>query len=198
MTSREEKNKFTQLEEALRVLGIEVRNTANRLEETRASVPNSDQMNAQGASIARLQSALENVNITLENFEERIAKLEQHALEIDAAERLNASAKADAAKRAEMRAIQEKFSIHVASYRARAQAQAGWDILRNALSPILDAKNARVAEDNQSGVGSVLRLLVGPYDSLDEAARACAEIKNRASDQYCEATQYMGNALSNN
>ena len=75
------------------------------------------------------------------------------------------------------------YAVHLASYRATAGAQRGWEILSNDLSDILGSAQPITKGVDIPGKGYFVRLLAGPYDSHGAASATCAEIKNRG--EYC-------------
>ncbi|MHA6289489.1 SPOR domain-containing protein [Maricaulis sp. CAU 1757] len=86
-------------------------------------------------------------------------------------------------------------AVHLASYRSEAMAAAGWLALQArfeglaGLEPRLEA--ADLAER-----GRFLRLKAGPFDSREEARRACVVIE--AAGEYCRAVDFTGRRMADN
>ena len=76
------------------------------------------------------------------------------------------------------------FGVHVASYRTRARAMRGWDILRSAHGDVLEDLEPHVARvDLGPDTGVFFRLRAGPLADEPAARTLCRELKRR--QVYC-------------
>jgi hypothetical protein len=48
---------------------------------------------------------------------------------------------------------------------------------------------------NQEGIGSFMRLVVGPLNNEEEAEVLCSRIKEANEDQYCRVSEYQGEPI---
>lgn len=83
-------------------------------------------------------------------------------------------------------------AVHLASYRKRENAEAGWTELRAAHASLAGLK-ARLHEVELAERGAFLRLKAGPFDSPGEASSACAPLV--AAGAYCEPSDFSGRPL---
>lgn len=84
------------------------------------------------------------------------------------------------------------YGVHLASYRSKDQVSGGWRSLTRAFGTDLDGLTPLVYVQSQDGIGTFLRLIVGPLITEDEAESLCARIRKNASEQYCRVSEYQG------
>jgi tetratricopeptide (TPR) repeat protein len=90
---------------------------------------------------------------------------------------------ADAASRAP---LPGQMTVHLASYRSLAQAQAGWADIRKRFSPQLATLASDIRKATVPGKGDFYRLYAGPIGSRAEADRICRDLRKKK--QFCEIT----------
>ncbi len=86
------------------------------------------------------------------------------------------------------------LSVHLASYRSAATAQAGWEQLFAAAPAVLNGLEPRLERvDLGPDKGEFLRLKAGPVGSRAEANAVCDTL--RAQGRYCALDAFNGEAL---
>ncbi|MEQ8405363.1 MAG: SPOR domain-containing protein [Oceanicaulis sp.] len=83
-------------------------------------------------------------------------------------------------------------AVHIASYRERRHAEAGWTQLEARHAP-LSGLAARLSRADLGERGVFLRLKAGPFDTPAAAEAACDAIK--ASGDWCAVTDFTGEGL---
>ena len=146
-------------------------------------------------TVATLSAEIARISDRLTAIENRLDARDTQEQTAIRAEREKNAANQEQARLAEKRAMESKFGIHLTSYRDKQQGIVGWRSTQTGLSPLLDTKHPRVFEQEQPGVGTFLRVVVGPYETMDEATTVCEMIRSRASDQFCRAVAFGGDRL---
>ncbi|MBN2752462.1 MAG: SPOR domain-containing protein [Rhodospirillaceae bacterium] len=77
-------------------------------------------------------------------------------------------------------------SIHLASYRSMAQAQAGWTAVRKRFRSQLATLAPDIRKTTVKGKGDFYRLYAGPISSRAEADKMCRELREKR--QFCTVT----------
>ncbi len=81
------------------------------------------------------------------------------------------------------------WGLHLASYRSRAEAAAGWAAMKAELHENVNDLQANVIEvSGESGTGKHFRLVVGPFADKPQAERRCAIIRKRTN--FCEVVGF--------
>jgi len=83
-------------------------------------------------------------------------------------------------------------AVHLASYRRRDHARAGWASLQGQ-APELGGLDARLMEADLGERGVFLRLKAGPLDNRGEADRLCAALQ--AHGLWCQAADFTGQSF---
>ena len=83
-------------------------------------------------------------------------------------------------------------AVHLASYRVRAHAEAGWTELSER-HPALAGLSPRLASADLGERGVFLRLKAGPFDSPSQAAEVCAALAE--AGDWCQPTDFTGESL---
>jgi hypothetical protein len=77
------------------------------------------------------------------------------------------------------------WAVHLASYRAMGQAQAGWETMKKKF-PQLDTLSILTSEfDPGNGRGTYVRLMARGFPTKGEATAFCSSLKS--AGQFCEA-----------
>lgn len=84
------------------------------------------------------------------------------------------------------------FGVHLASYRSRDQVSSGWSSLFRAFGGDLQGLTPLVYTQSQEGIGTFLRLIVGPLETETEAESLCETIRESGGEQYCRVSEYQG------
>ena len=84
-------------------------------------------------------------------------------------------------------------AIHLASYRRRDNAEAGWTTLSAVFPDILAGREARLEAVDIPDQGVFLRLKAGPFDTRAQAVDACRRIES--AQAYCQVTDFTGQRL---
>lgn len=84
-------------------------------------------------------------------------------------------------------------AIHLASYREERHLAEGWRALQGQ-HPSLAGLRARAVPADLGERGVYLRLLAGPFDTADDARRACRAIE--AGSNWCAITAFDGTPVS--
>ncbi|WP_337997978.1 SPOR domain-containing protein [Oleispirillum naphthae] len=79
-----------------------------------------------------------------------------------------------------------QVSVHLASYRSMAQAQAGWTDVRQKFRPQLATLAPDIRKATVKGKGDFYRLYAGPISSRAEADKVCRAL--RAKRQFCSVS----------
>lgn len=87
------------------------------------------------------------------------------------------------------------YGAHLASYRSQDQVASGWRSLFNAFSNQLQGLEPRVYTQSQEGIGTFLRLIVGPMENEGQANALCDRIRATGGEQYCRVSEYQGEPL---
>ncbi len=87
------------------------------------------------------------------------------------------------------------YGAHLASYRSKDQVDSGWSALYRAFSGQLDGLSPRIYTQNQEGIGTFLRLIVGPLEREEDAELLCDNIRAVGGEQYCRVSEYQGEPL---
>ncbi len=87
------------------------------------------------------------------------------------------------------------YGVHLASYRSRDQVASGWSSLFRAFGPDLQGLTPLVYTQSQEGIGTFLRLIVGPVETESEAESLCETIRADGAEQYCRVSEYQGEPI---
>ena len=87
-------------------------------------------------------------------------------------------------------ALSSAFALHLASYRRRENAIAGWDELRAMAPEALAGLRAGTARFEKAGEGTFIRLNAGPLASRAESEARCRQVQ--AAGLYCAVLPYTG------
>ena len=87
------------------------------------------------------------------------------------------------------------YGVHLASYRSREQVKSGWESILKAFGKELDGMTPLIYVQNQEGIGTFLRLIVGPVVSEGDADALCERIRATGGEQYCRVSEYQGEAV---
>lgn len=114
---------------------------------------------------------------------------ERKAIEMAMAPPKSSAPATAAAGTAEPTAAEGKASgpqpgIHLASFRSRQQAEAGWNRIKKAHGALLGKLEHDVSQVNLGPKGTYFRLKAGPFADKNEASAMCRKLKARR--QYCE------------
>lgn len=83
------------------------------------------------------------------------------------------------------------LGLHLASYRSQKAAQDGWTQISKKYSAQLNGLNSNIRRvELGGGKGTFYRLLAGPVQTRDQAARLCQQLKR--SSQYCDPLSLDG------
>lgn len=85
------------------------------------------------------------------------------------------------------------FSVHLASYKRRADAVRGWMDLKKRFSGTLKALEPRLADTKLGDKGKFLRLKAGPFPTWSAADKACEAL--RAKGWICTVMDFSGETL---
>lgn len=160
-------------------------------EQLAAEAQRAENRRALESEIARLRNRIDGLESRLETMSEAIDKAASTASEAQVtANRSSAAQMADSGDPvAGEIAAGQSYGLHLASYRTAASAQDGWGDLQESHGDVLSGLEMRLAQlDLDSLGGQYLRLLAGPYASVDAARDACAQLRPR--DQFCQVTVY--------
>lgn len=81
-------------------------------------------------------------------------------------------------------------AVHLASYRTRKNAVAGWSKIKRAHKKLLSGLGREITKVNLGKKGTYYRLKAGPVKSTKAAKQLCRKLKRRR--QFCEATVMEG------
>ncbi|WP_417449595.1 SPOR domain-containing protein [Kordiimonas sp.] len=87
------------------------------------------------------------------------------------------------------------YGAHLASYRSKDQVASGWNSLLKAFSGPLKDLNPVIYTQSQEGIGTFLRLIVGPLESESAAESLCNRIRETGGEQYCRVSEYQGEPI---
>lgn len=87
------------------------------------------------------------------------------------------------------------FGVHLASFRSKDQVTSGWNGLARSFSNDLQGLTPLIYVQSQEGIGSFMRLVVGPLINEQEAEALCSRIKEANQDQYCRVSEYQGEPI---
>ncbi len=87
------------------------------------------------------------------------------------------------------------YGVHLASYRSRDQVASGWSSLFRAFGADLQGLTPLVYTQSQEGIGTFLRLIVGPVETETEAESLCETIRADGGEQYCRVSEYQGEPI---
>ncbi|WP_286831116.1 MULTISPECIES: SPOR domain-containing protein [Kordiimonas] len=87
------------------------------------------------------------------------------------------------------------YGAHLASYRSKDQVDSGWSALYRAFASQLEGLSPRIYTQNQEGIGTFLRLIVGPLEREEDAELLCDNIRAVGGEQYCRVSEYQGEPL---
>jgi len=109
-------------------------------------------------------------------------------------ERMAAPAMADNKPMASKSAMKQSAgpgpAVHLASYRTRKSANAGWTKIMRANKKLLGGLDREITKVNLGSKGTYYRLKAGPLESSKAAKALCSKLKRRR--QFCEATVMEG------
>ncbi len=89
----------------------------------------------------------------------------------------------------------DQFGVHLASYRSDEQIQNGWQSIKEYYGADLADLSPVVYRQNQEGIGTFMRLIIGPFSDESAANALCNKLRQRSSDQYCTVTDYQGEKI---
>ncbi len=89
----------------------------------------------------------------------------------------------------------ELYGVHLASYRTKNQVSSGWGGLQRAFGSQLEGLTPLIYVQSQEGIGTFLRLIVGPVQNPSEAEALCEKIRQNAGEQYCKVSEYQGEPI---
>lgn len=87
------------------------------------------------------------------------------------------------------------YGAHLASYRSRDQVSSGWSSLYRAFASELDGLTPLIYVQSQEGIGTFLRLIVGPMEREADAQLLCENIRATGGEQYCRVSEYQGEPI---
>jgi TolA-binding protein len=87
------------------------------------------------------------------------------------------------------------YGAHLASYRSKDQVASGWGSLLRAFSGELEDMKPLIYTQSQEGIGTFLRLIVGPLESEAQAEELCNRIRETGGEQYCRVSEYQGEPI---
>jgi TolA-binding protein len=87
------------------------------------------------------------------------------------------------------------YGAHLASYRSKDQVSSGWNSLLKAFGDELEDMKPLIYTQSQDGIGTFLRLIVGPLDSEAQAEELCNRIRETGGEQYCRVSEYQGEPI---
>lgn len=87
------------------------------------------------------------------------------------------------------------YGAHLASYRSRDQVSGGWSALYRAFSGELEGLQPLIYTQSQDGIGTFLRLIVGPLEREEDAELLCENIRASGGEQYCRVSEYQGEPI---
>ncbi|WOI54150.1 SPOR domain-containing protein [Parvularcula sp. LCG005] len=82
------------------------------------------------------------------------------------------------------------YGVHLASYRDVENVVTGWHILQDRHSDVLSVYKAKGDAVTIPGQGDFIRLLVGPFETTDDALQLCDRLESR--DEYCKVMPFKG------
>ena len=71
----------------------------------------------------------------------------------------------------------------------------GWNSLLKAFGGELDDLKPVIYTQSQDGIGTFLRLIVGPLESEQAAEELCVCIRETGGEQYCRVSEYQGEPI---
>lgn len=87
------------------------------------------------------------------------------------------------------------YGAHLASYRSKDQVSSGWSAIYRAFTSELEGLKPLVYVQSQQGIGTFLRLIVGPMDRPEDAELLCENIRSVGGEQYCRVSEYQGEPI---
>lgn len=87
------------------------------------------------------------------------------------------------------------YGAHLASYRSKDQVASGWSSLEKAFGSELEDMKPLIYTQSQEGIGTFLRLIVGPLESEEQAEELCTRIRETGGEQYCRVSEYQGEPI---
>lgn len=87
------------------------------------------------------------------------------------------------------------FGVHLASFRSKDQVNSGWSNLAQTYAGDLQGLTPLLYVQSQEGIGTFMRLVVGPLINEQEADALCTRIKRVSADQYCRVSEYQGEPI---
>ena len=87
------------------------------------------------------------------------------------------------------------YGAHLASYRSKDQVSSGWNSLLKAFGGELGDLKPVIYTQSQEGIGTFLRLIVGPLDNEQAAEELCDRIRETGGEQYCRVSEYQGEPI---
>ncbi|WP_262691818.1 SPOR domain-containing protein [Kordiimonas aestuarii] len=90
---------------------------------------------------------------------------------------------------------QTYYGAHLASYRSNDQVSSGWNSLLKAFGSELTDLKPLIYTQSQEGIGTFLRLIVGPLESEGDAEALCDRIRATGGEQYCRVSEYQGEPI---
>ncbi|MEM9421812.1 MAG: SPOR domain-containing protein [Pseudomonadota bacterium] len=83
-----------------------------------------------------------------------------------------------------------RYALHLASYRQPLNVAAGWSLLLDRHGDVLEGLSARGHPVSIPGKGDFIRLLVGPFQTPEDAKALCTALSDR--DEYCKVMPFKG------
>ena len=87
------------------------------------------------------------------------------------------------------------YGVHLASYRTRDQVPGAWEGFQRRFGDMLSGLVPVVYVQSQEGIGTFLRLIVGPFDTRADAGLLCEALQGRDPNQYCRTSEYQGDPV---
>jgi len=157
----------------------------------RAATPDAQQAARLAATLTQAarngDPVLEHVTVEMTALEAAIAR--GVPADADQSSEPDAAAHALAEPPAAQSMISLMHAIHLASYREERHLADGWRALQGQHAA-LGGLQARYVEADLGERGVYLRLLAGPFDTAEDAVRACRTIQ--ASQDWCAVTAFDG------
>lgn len=217
---RELKDRFNALERLYVDLARNMRMQNEQLQSIEQKLANFQKDPEVDASLKRVKTELQAVRKDMKDMENRIYSVEvtdrqaayTPAPKTDAAPTGTSQSGADAAMPAaspgtepaatptpvDNRAPVDNrtyYGAHLASYRSKDQVSSGWNSLLKAFGDELEDLKPVIYTQSQEGIGTFLRLIVGPLENEQDAEQLCNRIRETGGEQYCRVSEYQGEPI---
>lgn len=196
--------KFEALEERVSGLGASARARKRELAELServATLENTADQLTQGPTSGALQSRQQAILNRLDSLRTRLADAMDRIASLEGVAEAQGEVVGEQAKEV-MKALGQDvdvqqvtdYGVHLISYRAREDAVAEWETLRQEHGDLFEGLSARIDTVRLDDFGGrYYQLLVGPFDDAAAASRLCSRARSR--ELFCEVQEFGGEPL---